>query len=234
MKNIIQDIKKMLYFKKLQTLFNKALNEGKITEFEETIFEKMSDTIIACLPVSLYIKYSNLLFADGTCNDRSLYMFLALDDALLVRGNHKDLEYKYGECNEEHWWVEIGNYVYDPSLMLKFDKETYYTLYGCSKVSKTDKETYLQQHKKFVDTHVTHDFNEFRPNGKRRLELETLIFQIKILSQMINNEQFDKDLNAYLTLIEYDENQIYEERQRTMQRILSNKDSMSIVSGKTQ
>ena len=83
---------KKLYFKRTELLFDKAFNEGKITEFDEEIYEKMEGTIVSCLPVSLYIKYSKYLFPEGTCYDRSLYMFLALDDALLVRGNNKDLE----------------------------------------------------------------------------------------------------------------------------------------------
>ena len=84
-------LKKKLYFIKLNILFNKALREGKITSCDDEIYEKMSNTIIACLPVSLYIKYSNYLFAKGTCYDSSLYMFLVLDYALLVRGNKKEL-----------------------------------------------------------------------------------------------------------------------------------------------
>ena len=106
----------------------------------------MSNTIIACFPVSFYIKHSNHMFAQGTCYDRSLYMFLALDDAILVRGNNKDLEYNYGKGDEGHGWVEVGNYVYDPSLMVKFDKDTYYALYRCSNVSKIDKKTTGKTH----------------------------------------------------------------------------------------
>lgn len=116
----MKKIKEKLYFLKYLMLFNKALRKGNITKFDVEIFDKMSGTIISCLPVSLYIKYSNYLFSQGTCYDRSLYMFLALDDALLVRGNSKYLEYNYGEGHEGHGWVEIGDYVYDPSLMLKF------------------------------------------------------------------------------------------------------------------
>lgn len=222
METKINGIKKKLYFKKFRNLFNKALSEGKITRFDDEIFEKMSNTIIACLPVSLYIKYSNYLFPKGTCYDRSLYMFLALDNALFVRGSNKDLEYNYGKEYDGHGWVEIGDFVYDPSLMLKFDKETYYSLYGCSNVSKIDKETYLSQHKEFVDFHVSHDFNEFRPNGNRRLELGLLIFQIRALCELLDDKDFIKDLNAYLTLIEYDEKEIYEERQEFIKNILTN------------
>lgn len=227
----LDSLKKKLYFTRLNILFNKGLKEGKITRFDEEIFDKMSNTIIACLPVSLYIKYSNHLFAQGTCYDRSLYMFLALDDALLVRGDNKDLEYNYGKGHEGHGWVEIGDYVYDPSLMLKFDKDTYYSIYGCSNVKKIDKQNYLLQHQDFVDEHVSTDYAEFKPNGKRRLELGVLIFQIRVLSEMLGDEQFTKDFNDYLTLIEYDENQIREEREKAIQKILTDKSAMAVISG---
>jgi len=227
----IDSIKKKLYFIRLNILFNKALREGKITSFEDEIFEKMNNTIIACLPVSLYIKHSNHLFAQGTCYERSLYMFLALEDALLVRGDNKDLEYNYGKGHEGHGWVEIGDFVYDPSLMLKFDKETYYSIYGCSNVKKIDKNTYLLNHQDFVDKHVSHDYNEFRPNGERRLELGVLIIQLKALSQLLGDEQFSKDLNDYLSYIEYDEKQIHEEREKAIQRILNDESAMFVISG---
>jgi len=218
----IYDLKKKYYFAKYKILFNKALKEGRITRFDDEIFEKMNSTIIACLPVSLYIKYSNYLFAEGTCYDRSLYMFLALDNAILVRGKNKDLEYNYCKGNEGHGWIEIGDFVYDPSLMLKFDKATYYSLYECSNVKKIDKQTYLQEHKEFVDSHISHDLDEFKPNGKRRLELGVLIFQIKELSKILGDEQFTKDINDYLSLIEYDEKQINMEREEAIKRILTN------------
>jgi len=231
MQSKITKIKKKLFFARVHLLFNKALREGKITGFDEDMFKKMNGTIIACLPVSFYIKYSNYLFAQGTCYDRSLYMFLALDDALLVRGDKKTLEYNYGKEDAGHGWVEIGDFVYDPSLMLKFDKDTYYSLYGCSNVKKTTKEVYLLQSKDFVDAHVSHDFNEFRPNGKRRLELGALIIQIKALTQMLGDEQFSKDFNDYLSLIQYDPKQINQERQKVIQQILNDESTLPVISG---
>ncbi len=228
---MFDDIKKKLYFIKFNTLSVKAFQNGKITEFDDEIFEKMGNTIVACLPVSLYIKYSKYLFAKGTCYDRSLYMFLALDDALLVRGNNKNLELMYGKGNDGHGWIEIGNYVYDPSLMLKFDKDTYYALYGCSNVYKIDKKTYLEQHKEFVDENVSHNFAEFKPNGKRRLELGVLIIQIRAMSELLGDEKFTNDLNDYLSLIEYDENQIQEERDKTLQEMITSDIDISVISG---
>lgn len=228
---MFDDIKKKLYFTKFNILWNKAIKEGKITQFDDEIFQQMSNTIIACFPVSFYIKHSNHMFAQGTCYDRSLYMFLALDDAILVRGDNKDLEYNYGKGHEGHGWVEVGNYVYDPSLMVKFDKDTYYALYGCSNMSKIDKKSYLEQHKEFVDKHVSHDFDEFRPNGKRRLELGILVMQVRALSEMLDDENFTNDLNSYLSLIEYDEKQIHDERERAIQEMLKNESAMALVSG---
>lgn len=94
------------------------------------------------------------------------------------------------------------------------------------------KKNYLSEHKEFVDFHVSHDFDEFRPGGKRRLDLGILIIQIKALSQMLGDEQFTKDFNDYLSFIEYDEKQISEERQKVIQRILADESAMSVISGK--
>jgi len=231
MSNSLYILKKKLYFTKLNILFNKAMNEGKITSFDEEIYEKMEGTIISCLPVPFYIKYSEYLFDEGTCYDRSLYMFLALDDALFVTGDNKDLEYNYGKGHEEHAWIEIGEFVYDPSLMLRFDKDTYYSLYCCSNVTKTDKQSYLLKNSSFINKHVSHSLDEFKPNGERRLELGAFVKQIKVLCQMVDNEQFSRDFNNYLDCIEYDEEQIAEERQKFMQKIWSNTSAIAIFSG---
>lgn len=218
-KSKIQKIIKKLYNKRLEMLFGKGVMEGKITGFDEEIYEKMDGTVIACLPVSLHIKYSKYLFPHGTCYDRSLYMFLALDDAVLVRGKNKDLEVNYGKGHGGHGWVEVGNYVYDPSLMLRFDKDLYYKIYGCTAVKKIDKATYLAEHKDFVNQHVSTDFDEFKPGGKRRTELGILITQVKALSQFINDENFTRELNEYLSYIEYDEKQIQEERNKSLEKL---------------
>ena len=229
MKKGLDKIKKKLYFKRLELLFNKAVNEGKITEFDQEIYDLMDGTIIACLPVSLYIKYSKYLFPEGTCYDRSLYMFLALDNAVLVRGNNKDLEVRYGKGHGGHGWIEIGDYVYDPSLMLKFDKATYYKIYGCSDVRKTDKATYEKEHKEFIDDNVSKDFNDYKPGGSKRLQLGVLIMQVKALSTFIGDDNLTRELNEYLSFIEYDEKQIQEEREKALRKIFEKYEFKNLV-----
>ena len=228
---MFKQLKKNLFFTRYNMLFQKGINEGKITEFDQEIYDKMSDTYISCLPVSMRIKHSKHMFAIGTCYERSLYMFLALDDALLVRGDDKVLEYKYGEGHEGHGWVEVGDFVYDPSIMLKFDKDTYYNLYGISNVKKCDKKTYLEQHSDFVSQHVSHDINDFRPGGSRRLELGVLIIQLRCLSSMLGDEEFTNDLNNYLESISYDEKQICDERNKVIEKIMRDEVALSKISG---
>lgn len=228
---MLEDLSKKLFFARFEILSKKAFREGKILEFDDEIFDEMSDTIIACLPVSLHIKHSRHTFPLGTCYDQSLYMFLALDDALLVRGNNKDLVYNYGKGHGGHGWIERGGYVYDPSLMLKFDKDTYYDLYGCSDVVKIDKTSYLKDNQDFVDEHVSHSLEDFKPGGKRRLELGLLIIQLRALSSMIGDQEFTKDLDDYLNSIEYDEVQIQREREAAIQKVLKDKNRMAIVNG---
>ena len=119
--------------------------------------------------------------------------------------------------------------MYDPSLMLRFEKDTYYKLYGCSDVHKIDKATYAAKNQKFIDDNVCTDFNEFRPGGKKRLELGVLIMQIKSLCSFINDDKFTKELNEYLSFIEYDEEEIREEREKAIQKIFKNKNFKDLV-----
>lgn len=229
---MFDELRKKLYFARFEVLITKAYREGKIMDFDDEIFEKMKGTIIACFPVSLYIKYSKYLFPLGTCYDRSLYMFLALDDALLVRGENKDLVYNYGKGHGGHGWIEVGDYVYDPSLMLKFDKKTYYQLYGCSKVFKIDKDSYVREHKEFVDAHVSTDFDEFKPDGRRRLELGAIVTATEHTVQSSGDEDFAREFYDYLESIQFDRKQIQEERDRVIQDILKNERAIAMLSGK--
>ena len=115
--------------------------------------------------------------------------------------------------------------------MLKFDKETYYKLYGTTDITRTDKDTYLREHKDFVDTVVSTDFDEYRPGGKRRLDLGILVIQVQAIARMIDDQEFKKDLADYLVDIEYDENQIQEERNKVIQELFRAEGAIDVISG---
>jgi hypothetical protein len=224
-------LKKKLFFIKRKMLLDIGAKSGKIECFSQDIIDRMDNTIIACFPVSLHMKYANFMFAQGTCYERSLYMFLALDDALLVRGNCLDLEYTYGPGHGGHGWVEIGDYVYDPATGYRYDKDLYYKANGVSNVTRCDRETYYKEHKEFVDTHVSTDFNEFKPGGKRRLELGILVRQVITGAELSNNQKLLKDLDTYLGKVEYDEEQIESQRRKEIDEMLRTEGALDVISG---
>ena len=63
-----------------------------VLPFDEEFYQKMNHTYIGCLPVSIHMKYGL-----NNCYDKSLYMFFCFKNAVLVRGDNKDLEYRYGK-----------------------------------------------------------------------------------------------------------------------------------------
>ncbi len=224
-------LKKKLFFIKRKLLLDKGINSGKVQRFSQGIIDRMDNTIIACFPVSLHMKYANFMFAQGTCYERSLYMFLALDDALLVRGNCLDLEYTYGPGHGGHGWVEIGEYVYDPATGYRYDKELYYKANGVSNVTRCDRDTYYKEHKEFVDSHVSTSFDEFKPGGKRRLELGILVRQVITGAELSNNQELLQDLDTYLSKIEYDEEQIESQRRKEIEETLRTEGALDVISG---
>lgn len=58
-----------------------------------------------------------------------------------------------------------------------------------------------------------------------------MVIQIRTLCQLIGDEQFTKDFDDYLSFIEYNAEQIEEEQQIEIQRLLKDKSAMSIISG---
>lgn len=69
-------------------------------------------------------------------------MFLSFPNAVLVCGDNKDLELRYGKEKAEHYWIEMDSYCYDPTLLLRFKKETYYDIFIPSNVFKVTIEEY--------------------------------------------------------------------------------------------
>ena len=208
---MFDNIKKKLCFLKMDLLFYKGIKEGKIVPFDEEFYKKMSNKYIACIPISIRIKYLKPLLPLGQCIDRSLYMFFCFDDALLVRADVKNLELAYGKEDAMHGWIEIGNYVYDPFLTLKFDKDLYYELYSPTNIRKETKEDYKKVSSSFYDEVMSTTIEDFQPGGRKRTDLCLTIPAIKEIAELSNNDDFKKELDEYLEMIQYDEKQIQDE-----------------------
>ena len=208
---MLKYFKKELYFYKMNLLFNKGLLNDKISFFDDELYDKMNNTYISCIPVSIHIKYLKPILPPGKCYDRSLYMFFCFDDAVLVRADVKDLELMYGKEKAGHGWIEIGNYVYDPSLLMKFEKDLYYKIYSPTNINKITIEDYIKVNQNYYDEVKKTSVSDFRPGGRKRTDLCVTIPLIKAIAEDSNDDGLKRELNEYLSLIEYDEKQVHEE-----------------------
>lgn len=216
-------LKSNLYFSKAQLLFNQGLAQGKIVPFDEEFYKKMSTTFFNCIPISMHIKYLKPTGSLGKCYDRSLFMFFCFEDALLVRADNKDLELRFGKEHAGHGWIEIGNHVYDPSLMMRFDRDLYYKIYSPTKVHKATKEDYIKLNGGYYDEVRKTKVEDFQIGGSKRADLCVSIPLVRGIAEHSSDENFKRELNEYLKLIQYDEKQVYDELMTSFEACLKHK-----------
>lgn len=217
---MFDNIKKSLYFSKMRLLLAKSVVDKKIIPFDDEFYENLKHTYISGLPVSIHIKYLKPIDGSGKCYDRSLYMFFCFDDAILVRADNKYLELKYGKNHAGHGWIEMNNYVYDPSLMMRFDKDLYYEVYKPTNIFKCTKEEYCstRECQELYNDIKNTTINDFKPYGRKRMELSMTMPLIMGIAQKSGNQEFIDKLNDFITLIQYDEEEIYNELNGAMKK----------------
>lgn len=213
---------KKLYFERLDFLFYKGLQEGKIIPFDDDFYNQLKDTYVSGLPVSIHIKHFKPIIPPGKCYDRSLYMFFCFKDALLVRGDNKCLELEYGKDSAGHGWIEIGDYVYDPTKLMRFDKKLYYQMLKCKKVRKYTHEQYKKANPLFYEDVMNTSYQDFLKGGRKRLDLITVMPIVEATAKLPGNEELLKDLNEFINLIQYDEKELYEELQNKVHQHIKN------------
>lgn len=217
---MFDEIKKNLCLYKMELLFKKGIEDGSIIPFDEEFYSKLNNTYIDGLPVSMHIKYFKPIVSPGKCFDRSLFMFFSLDNSILVRGNNKDLELRYGVECAKHGWIEMDNYVYNPSYMMRFDKKLYYKIFMPTELHRINKQEYCsnEDRKKLYDYVKNTTIEDYKPNGNKRIKLATIIPLVLSLSQLSDNEIFVKDVKDYLSLIEYDKKEVVDELFKAVQK----------------
>lgn len=209
---MLQKIKKKLFFMKAELLIKNGILKGQIQEFDEKFYERLSHTYFSGIPISFHIKYFFPKEEEGRCYDRSLYMFLAIEEAILVRGSRKDLEYLYGKESSGHGWIEIGDYVYDPTSRMKFSKSLYYQIYEPSNVYKTTRKEYCsnEESRKFLQNIVFTTLNDLKPGGRKRQDLLVIPLIREVIRMKGETETLEK-LDSYLEKIQYNEETIFTE-----------------------
>ena len=217
---MFEKIKNELYFKRMHLLLKKGINDGNIIPFDDKFYQQMRHTYVDGLPVSIHIKYLRPNAAPFRCYERSLYMFFCFLNAILVRGNRKDLELKCGKEKAFHGWIEIDDYCYDPTSLMRFKKETYYEIYKPSAISKITHEEYksCEYSRNFYEEIVNTKLSDMQPHGTKRIYLSFIVPLVLKIAEMENNESFKKELDDYLKEVLYDEAQVEEESKQVFQR----------------
>ncbi len=219
---MVDSIKNNLYMKNFESLYKQGIMDGRIVPFDEAFYERLSHTYISSLPVSIHIKY---LKPTGNmprkCIDRSLYMFLSIDESTLVRAD----QIRYGKDRTFHGWIEIGDYVYDPSFLERFDKDLYYEIFKPTNIAKCNKQEYCakKENKQLYEEVRNTSIDDYKPFGKNRLELAMSIPLVSGIAEFSGNEDFINDLNRFLKEIEYDEEEINNEIDTAMKEHIKQK-----------
>lgn len=204
---MLDEIKKKLFLERVKLLTLNGLVTGQIVPFDEEFYERLSHTYICGLPISFHIKYlAPVLGQLGNCYDRSLYMFLALEESILVRADRKDLKLKFGEGYAGHGWVEIEEYVYDPTTQARYNKTLYYKIFEPTHIMRCTREEYckIEHNKEFLTDVCMTTIEDFLPKGRKHSDL-IIIPLVKAVTQMQDKTEFLEKLDEYLKQIEFDE-----------------------------
>ena len=214
--------KDSLYLAKRNIFLQRAWKRGLIKPFDDSLYERMKKYFVACLPVSIMIKYFKPEKGDpGQCIERSLYLLVAFDNPVLVRGNRKDLEILYGKEEAFHGWVENDGWVYDPTSLCMFRKDIYYKAYGVSDVKCFNKEQYSSSH--IYNNIINSKIEDYKPYGKNRTDLLTALYFTKKIAELKSDENFIKELNEYFEEIEYDIDEIIKEQDEELDKVFKDK-----------
>ena len=190
-----------------EEMFWYGVHTGKIVDFPEEFYDRLKCVYADGLPVYLRIKYLKALRDMGTCFDRAYYMFVCCDDATYVRANTELLKANNGADNSEHAWIEIGDYVYDPSTLAKIKKDLYYEMVQPYNVKKATKEQFLSDPnlKERYDKIKNTTIEDLKPGGKYRLELFAKAPLMTAFADQPGNENFKRELQEFLNEVQYGE-----------------------------
>ena len=203
------NLAKLLYYKKLDYQFKFGIIKGLIVPYDDGFYKELNKTIVDTYPVGIDIKYIRPKLGPGKCYDRSLKMFFAIDNSVLVRGSLKYFRLMGDTEGVNHGWVEKDGYVYDPTWLFRFNKDYYYKIFGVEKEYKTTIEEYCNcsAENNELYTKIKNTTKEsIKNNMLDKLTLYTIVPLLKGLAS--GNEDLKRELDEYLESVEYDEEDI--------------------------
>ena len=199
---MFEKLKQNLYFSKLQLLLAQGEKKGEILPFEDELYDRLNEVYFNGIPLSIHLKFLKPTMPPGQCYDRSLWITMGFENAILVRGDIKSLELSCGKDSAGHGWVENDGWVYDPTSLLKFKKELYYKMFLPQNVHYYSCKEY-SSHEWYQDI-INTSLEDLQPHGKKRPDLCVSIPLVQGIAEMSGNNDFINQLNNHLSLIDYD------------------------------
>lgn len=108
-------------------IYNSAVASNRIRPFSEEVDNNLRNIIYSVMPAIIYIKYERPTRPPGNCRERAYLLSTAIENSVVVFGNQDDIG--------EHFWVETQDICYDPTSLLEYEKDVYYSLHGIKKTT---------------------------------------------------------------------------------------------------
>lgn len=212
------DDKKTKYMsKKAELLYLKGINEGTICQFDDDFNDVLKQSYILGMPVYFFVKYLNNPGDYDKNYDKSLFVFLCFDDAILVKGKTNFNKRKV------HNWVEKDGYVYDPELLMRFNKDLYYQLYKPTDVESIDIKTFrsesMDNEDLYTDARET-TIDKLLEDGFIRFALSDSVPIMQRFAKDSEDPEYKMLLDAFLTQVEYDPDKIHRQFVRYTDKLI--------------
>ena len=115
--------------------------KGKFKPFDDNFFRMLEGKYYNGVPVYYYLKDMSL----GKCYDASAILGLALGEGCTIcRGNLISMENFWGKDYTGHGWIEKDGLVYDTTMQMICDKQTYYKILKVTNVSSRPYQQFFQ------------------------------------------------------------------------------------------
>ena len=212
-------LKKDLYVMKKDALLAQGFQNGQIGDFSELFYNVLEHTYLNGLPVSIYVKYLNKKqISEILALDKATCMFLCFENATLVYACSNYRNSVYRSNNNAHNWIEIGEYVYDPDTLCRYDKELYYEIYEPYDIKKFSLEEFCKDNKQSIDEIVTTHKEDYKSGGKYVHLLPKYVEAVKEIAVESKIGSFIGELDKYLIDIGYSYDYTYDEIEQDLVR----------------
>ncbi len=204
----IKKSRKDQFLEQYKQLYERGVKRGNIEKFNAEFYGRYEEKYYYGIPVGSFIRHFHPKAGFfSQCSLRGLMLSYGFPkEARIMHGYQEAVIFRDGDEDAEQCWVEYEGWCYDPTILARVEKKTYYRLMGVS----NEREIYTRatrfRNKQYLSVY-NGSIKDYLPNGPRREELK---MWIPALLQMPQSEEFDDnalfraELNAFLLSVDFD------------------------------